>query len=162
MGNATYANVQSQAIDLRQEPWPMAYLRLEKTTLAALERTSAEGLHGSVDVSSAASCVHNELRPRPRFAARFTILFCPSRNHDHFIDVEYQVTIPILEANTAPLRKMTANTLHSYEAFACCYLISQRFLSSWYPSKLLPAVADRVNYKLLASVLASVVKSSSA
>lgn len=153
------SNVQNHIIDPTAGPWPMSYLRLEKTALSALERASLEGVDQSVDVLLQLLGFITNHGPDRELGRALRYYSVIRQLTEHLIQTTHKSITPVLEATTGPLRKMTARTLHSYEAFACRYLTSQQLLSPWYLQNLLPAVADKVNYKLLASALASVIKS---
>ncbi|KAF2104213.1 hypothetical protein NA57DRAFT_30302 [Rhizodiscina lignyota] len=152
-------HVQDRTTNPAAGPWPMTYLRLEKTSLAALERISREGIDDTVDILLQLLVFLTNHGPDRNLQQALRYFSVVREVTEYFIKTNHEPISSILNATTAPLRKITARTLYSYEAFACRYLASQSLLSPWYLQKLLPTIADKVNYKLLASALAAVVRS---
>ncbi|KAJ9658707.1 ubiquitin-protein ligase (E3) [Coniosporium apollinis] len=152
----------SDAVSSSDGPWPMAYLRLQRLILTAIQKRNTEGLSLLEALCSVTERIPRETarNARPYYQAMAALT---SHLSSESSEAERSV---LLEATFAPLRVMTADTLTAYQAFACTYLtasslagdpaVEVAYLSprTW----LLDALAERLNYKLLDNALSAVVK----
>ena len=152
-------SVQKQRLDPSGGPWPVLYLRLDGAILAALERTCGsqtrepKKLNVYLELLSFLTA-HGPDRSAQRATRYYQVINTVSTV---YTQAAIQPVAPLVQATTAPLRKLSAHTLESYEAFACCYLTNQAFIAPFYLQSVLPLVAEYVNFKLLGSALSSVV-----
>lgn len=148
--------IQTRRIDPGGGPWPLLYLRLEKAVLAALERTN-NSIRSSSDLS-----VFLELLMLSTTYGPARDLQQASRYYEaiqnvtlDYVQKDCELGPELVQATAAPLRKLSARTLESYEAFACCYLTASGLLNPQYLQSSLPQIADSVNYKLLATAVSA-------
>lgn len=152
-------SVQTRRIDASGGPWPVLYTRLDGAILAALER----------------ACSADEKHPRKLNVyldlLTFLTAYGPDRSAQRAsryyqvmntvtslcIQTRIESVVPLINATTAPLKKLSARTLESYEAFACRYLSSHTLLDKFYLQSVLPQLAESVNFKLLASAMSTVI-----
>ncbi len=150
-------------------PWPSAYERLEKMLLLILERkTQSKTLSWShiMPILELVRFVAEQIPAETSRNARpyYRTLAPLSSALAHLEITESGSSDPwltILTTITAPLKHVTPYTLDAYEAFGYAFL-SLPLLSADSVSKLLrkfrDALADAINYKLLASALATFFK----
>lgn len=153
-------------------PWPSAYLRLERLILTALQRQNK--------ASASSGDQYTDLLALLRFVAG-QIPSETSQNAKQFYRTLVDVVAGLattLEASDAsssevweimfgtvisPLKNVTGYTLDAYEAFGCIFM-TLPLLSSDSTSPLMQkfrdSLADSINYKLLASALATLFRGS--
>jgi ubiquitin-protein ligase E3 C len=138
--------------------WPGAYLRLQHTILAVIQQELThngvfedemllEGLVVAIEMSSDLTAQHAARLYRHLGAMLKAISKDPSR---HQLLSQY-----MLRASLAPLKDMTAGRLPAYEAFAVEFLTLSDLTKAPLAPECLNKLADEVNYKLLAKVLAT-------
>jgi ubiquitin-protein ligase E3 C len=138
--------------------WPGAYLRLQHTILATILRDLAqkgvfedeillEGLVVAVEKSLDLTAHHAARLYRNLGEICIAVSRDPSR---HQLLSQYT-----LRASLAPLKDMTASRLPAYEAFATEFLTLSELSKAPLAPEWLNRLADEVNYKLLAKVLAT-------
>ncbi|KAF2493513.1 E3 ubiquitin-protein ligase NEDD4 [Lophium mytilinum] len=171
--------VQVQGIDCSSEPWPLAYLRLEKKILVVLDRrckehnTPWESYTGLVKLlqflaeripAETAQNAKHFYSTLAAIAQLFTMSYVASdRNSelvpgDDFNDSKSFALV--IETALTPLKTFAAYTINAYEAFGASFLtipIVTRIDDTNLPNQILPWLADHVNYKLLASALSTMI-----
>lgn len=141
-------------------PWPSAYLRLQRILLTVIERQCTWEDHAErflAMLSFVANQVPVETAKNAEQFYRTLALVVPERwKSEH-------ASTTLLQTLTAPLKTVTPYTLNAYEAFGCILMTLPVFSadsSSASTLKLRDALADTINYKLLANALAARFKDS--
>ncbi|KAF2709226.1 HECT-domain-containing protein [Pleomassaria siparia CBS 279.74] len=153
-------------------PWPLTYIRLEKMVLAALERWSklnAPPWNQYDDFLSIlrfladrtpAETSHNARQYYRTLALIISELWSGSGGDDGTAKSPDILEV-VLETVISPLTKVTGYTLNAYEAFGYIVLTLPILSSdSRLSQKVRESLADPINYKLLASALATLFKDS--
>lgn len=161
-------DVQEKRIDASGGPWPALYLRLETITLAACERAIAQQQILEVDNSilfESLSCLAavGPAQDRKRSTRYYQTIRAATDAYILALESSGQSRVrlptpPLVAATIAPLQRLTARTIESYEAFACRYLTSPELTKDIYLHSFLPSIASGVNYKLLARAMAGVLR----
>ncbi|KAF2434449.1 hypothetical protein EJ08DRAFT_685832 [Tothia fuscella] len=136
-------------------PWPMAYLRLRKLVLTAIPNAEGDLLFELETLAfigkQIPECAADGVKTLYRTMAGVVHQACTKGELDKLL---MGLVLRIL---TAPLQTFTASSLKIYEAFACEFLTLADITESPFHPNWLDALAERVNYKLLASALSPLV-----
>lgn len=139
-------------------PWPMAYLRLQKLVLTAIPRTFEKDWIFELETIL---FLGQQIPKLAAQNARLLYQTLADLNRPTFIASKgYIKVLPVIvKVLKGPLPAVGPESEAIYEAFACEFL-TKGFITEdpWYP-KWLSALADEVNYKMLAFALSSTVSS---
>jgi ubiquitin-protein ligase E3 C len=138
--------------------WPVAYLRLQHTILETIRRDLAQNgvFEDEILLEGLVVAIEKSLDLTARHAVRLYHdlgELCKAISRDptrHQLLSQYA-----LRASLAPLKDMTASRLPAYEAFATEFLTLSELSKAPLAPEWLDKLADEVNYKLLAKVLAT-------
>ncbi|OCL00385.1 E3 ubiquitin-protein ligase NEDD4 [Cenococcum geophilum 1.58] len=173
---------QNEGINCSSGSWPLAYLRLQRLVLPILEhRLRSRNCDWSscnvlmVILNFLAGQIPTETAQNAKQFYR-TIAMVAQKTSSTWRQPADDLGFPgagaapltlIMETTMSPMKTVTGYTLNAYEAFACTFMVipvltQQNNSTSPTPvNSLLNSLADRVNYKLLASALVTLLKTSS-
>jgi ubiquitin-protein ligase E3 C len=177
-GRRQFQTVQYQGIECSGGPWPLAYLRLQRTILAILDRRSKpqdipwekcsellvilQFLAEQVPAETAQNA-KQFYTTLARVAQNTSSTWATSTGDGNMDNGEASLPLVIItETAIAPLTTLAAHTLNAYEAFGASFLTIPVLTQTHYidPSKsLLYRLAESINYKLLASALSTLINS---
>ena len=181
-GHRQILTTQTEGISCSGGSWPLAYVRLQRLVLSTLEHRlrSHNGDWSNYNVlmvilNFLAEQIPTETAQNAKQFYR-TIAMVAQKTSSTWHQPADDLGFPgagtasltlIMETTMSPMKTVTGYTLNAYEAFACAFMVipvltQQNNSTSPAPvNGLLNLLADRVNYKLLASALATLLKTSS-
>ena len=149
-------------------PWPSAYLRLETMTLTIIERQTKASAASEQMVSSLAILrfladqipAETSLHATRFYATLARVVLGVSLDKEAHVDTS--LVEALYETTISPLKKVTGYTLNAYEAFGYSFLLLPALSAdTHWATKFRDALANAINYKLLANALATSLRQSS-
>jgi ubiquitin-protein ligase E3 C len=134
-------------------PWPTAYLRLRKLVLTAIPSASSNLLFELDTVAF----IGEQIPEHASQSAKLIYQTMANVIHRSSSSLDSSIMGLIVRILTAPLASTTAISLEAYEAFACCFLTLPDITESPFNPTWLDSLAEHVNYKLLATALATAI-----
>jgi ubiquitin-protein ligase E3 C len=137
-------------------PWPLAYLRLEKACLQALDHLY---FHDSNQQETAADCnalfgMLATLVPLiPKETARQSKVYYRTMSHCMRSAVLQHCMSAFLGALTAPITNINSETLHAYEGFALEFLVLPELHEKFKDQDSIQLLSNQINTKLLARAI---------
>jgi ubiquitin-protein ligase E3 C len=149
--------LQNEDIICAGGPWPMAYLRLRKLVLTAIP-TSGDNMLFELET---VAFVGEQIPEHSAQSASQIYQTMAGVVHRNCVEntLDNSTMGLVTRIITAPLLPKTAGPAQTYEAFACDFLTLPDITELPFYPKWLDSIAQHVDYKLLASALASAISS---